>query len=448
MAKREPKKIVSKKHRARVERETIQRKYITIVTISVVVIVVILIGVGFVIEGVVKPGQPIAKINDTSITTEVFQSRVRYQRYLYTAEFLNTYQFIQSMGDPNSLSYFESYLLQIQNELEPEIIGLNTLNDLIEGELIREEANKLGIQVSEAEVKQRINQIIFQYYPDGTPTPMPTRIIFPTPTLSEVQLTLLPPTPTAIITTSEEIEPTATPTNASEVETNKEAEPTPTAVPPTPTVYTESAYKENYRNFMNYIKNYARVSEDDIYDYYESLILREKISEAVITDIPDKEEKLWAHHILFQDQETGEQSAKDFITRIQAGENFGEVAKEISDNASNDSEEITVRYENLGWFGEGMMVTPFYEAANALEIGEISEPVQTSFGWHVIQLLGRDIQPRTQADMDSLQEEAFQAWLASKQAEAQVDINPNWVSAVPEEPDIPEQLKIIPQDIE
>jgi peptidyl-prolyl cis-trans isomerase D len=445
MAKRESKKIVTKKHLARIEREQIQRRYITFATMLIVVIVVALIVAGFIIEGVIKPKQPIAQVNDTIITTELFQSRVRYQRYLYTTEYLNTYQFIQSMGDPNSFSYFESYLLQIQSEMEPEFIGLNTLNDLIDNEFIREEANRLGIKVGEAEVKERINQIIFQYYPDGTPTPEPTEIIIPTPTLSELQMTLVPPTPTEVVTATEETELTATPTDTTGVDTAEEMEPTPTVALPTPTVYTESAYKENYRDFMSYIQSYARISEEDVYDYYESLILREKVSEAVITDIPADEEKLWARHILFRDEETGEQRAKDFLARIKAGEDFGEVAQQIADSAGEDTEEITVRYEDLGWFGEGMMVEPFDLAARSLEVGEISDPIQTSFGWHVIQLLGRDIQPRSQAAIDQLRQGAFEEWLLSKRAEAQVDINPDWTSAVPDEPDIPDQLKITPQ---
>ncbi|MHA2428595.1 MAG: SurA N-terminal domain-containing protein, partial [Candidatus Hermodarchaeia archaeon] len=348
MAKRE-----SRKHLARVEREQIQRRYITIVTIAIFSIVVIIVGVGLVLETLVKPSQPIAEVNNSIITTEDFQSRVRYQRYLYTAEYLNTYQFIQGMGDQNSFSYFESYLLQIQNELEPEVIGLNTINELIDNELIREEADRLEIQVSEEEVRRRIDSVILQYYPDGTPTPGPTSFIPPTPTLSAIQLTLVPPTPTEVVTTSQELEPTATPLEFVDGE-----DPVPTTVPPTPTVYTEDAYKQNYDEFMSYIKNYARVSVDDIYEYYESLILREKVLEAVITDISTEEEILWARHILFQDVDTGEQSAIDFLARIQAREDFGVIAQEIVDKTGEKLEEITVRFEDLGWFGEGMMVEP------------------------------------------------------------------------------------------
>ena len=46
---------------------------------------------------------------------------------------------------------------------------------------------------------------------------------------------------------------------------------------------------------------------------------------------------------------------------------------------------------DLGFFGRGMMVKPFEDAAFSMEnIGEVSEPIQTQFGWHLIQLTGKN----------------------------------------------------------
>jgi hypothetical protein len=144
MANPEKKKIVSKKHLARVERENLQRRYIIIGTVTVFSIVIVLAAIGFVTEGIIKPRQPVAQVNGTEITTKDFQSLVGYQRYRMVNEYMSTYQFIQNIGDPNYVSYFQSYLLQIQNELEPEVIGLNTINQMVDNVLIRDEAERMG----------------------------------------------------------------------------------------------------------------------------------------------------------------------------------------------------------------------------------------------------------------------------------------------------------------
>ncbi len=73
--------------------------------------------------------------------------------------------------------------------------------------------------------------------------------------------------------------------------------------------------------------------------------------------------------------------------RVISGENFAEVAKEVSqDNSAANG-------GDLGWFGKGRMVKPFEEAAfNLKNIGDISQPVQSTFGWHIIKLTGRKME--------------------------------------------------------
>jgi len=286
-------------------------------------------------------------------------------------------------------------------------------------------------------VESKIENAMFGYYPDGTPTPAPTTALWSTPTLSALQHVLVPPTATAVVTTTEELAPTPTVENQP---TPTEAQ--PTTIPPTPTQYTEKAYKSDYDNFMSYLRSYAKVDEKDIFDYYQAQILREKVAEAVITDIAADEEVLWARHILFQDVENGEQQAQDFLARLDTGEDFVTVAEELSAPPADETQEAQVIYEDLGWFGEGQMVEPFETAAKELEIGGISGPVQTSFGWHVIQLLGRDTRTRSQADIDQLRTQAFVEWLDAKRAEVQVDITPDWIEVAPTTPDIPDAYKM------
>jgi len=447
MADREKKTVVTKKFLAREERERIQRRIITITTIAIAVTVVALIVVGFIIEGVIKPSQPIAQIDDTEITTKQFQTWVRYQRYNLVRQYQNLYQMKFSFGDPESASYIDSYLFQIDAQLRTESIGLSAIETLTEDVFIRREAEKRGIEVSRDEVETRIEEQIFFYFKEGTPTPIPTQVSIPTSTYSPMQLTLVAPTPTNVITETEGIsetevsEPTPT-VEATAVElVGEDAE--PTASLPTSTPYTEDAFKDTYDDNLDFLKSYARVSEDDLFWIIESQLLAEKVMEAVTADLPTEDDKVWARHILFRDEETGEELAEGFHNRLLAGEDFIELAAEFTSGNEDDSNPSTnIVFEDLGWFGRDRMISTFEEVAYSLEIGEISEPVNTSFGWHVIQVLGHETQPLTDQEMQQAQQKFFEEWLAARRAEATVDINPDWLETVPLEPDIPEELRL------
>ena len=82
-----------------------------------------------------------------------------------------------------------------------------------------------------------------------------------------------------------------------------------------------------------------------------------------------------AKHILVSDEST----AQELLTKIQAGESFEELAKSHSKCPSGRDG------GNLGSFGKGAMVPKFEEAAFALSVGEVSGPIQTQFGYHLIQ---------------------------------------------------------------
>lgn len=88
-----------------------------------------------------------------------------------------------------------------------------------------------------------------------------------------------------------------------------------------------------------------------------------------------------ASHILVKT----EQEAKDLLAEIKNGKSFAELAeaKSLCPSGQNGGD--------LGFFGKGMMVKPFEDAAFALEeVGQVSEPVETQFGWHLIQLTGKN----------------------------------------------------------
>ncbi|MFQ6546955.1 peptidylprolyl isomerase [Aestuariibius sp. 2305UL40-4] len=108
----------------------------------------------------------------------------------------------------------------------------------------------------------------------------------------------------------------------------------------------------------------------------ESAVTEEALQEAYDTRFADVEptQEYNASHILVETEE----EAQEVITELEGGADFAELAQDRSTGPSGPNG------GELGWFGPGMMVAPFEEAVVALEVGEVSGPVETQFGWHVI----------------------------------------------------------------
>lgn len=90
--------------------------------------------------------------------------------------------------------------------------------------------------------------------------------------------------------------------------------------------------------------------------------------------IPENEYN--ASHILVETED----AAVDLLAQAQDGSDFAELAKEHSTGPSGASGGL------LGWFGKGAMVPEFEQAVTELAVGEVSNPVKTQFGWHIVKL--------------------------------------------------------------
>ena len=125
--------------------------------------------------------------------------------------------------------------------------------------------------------------------------------------------------------------------------------------------------------------------------YYREKILTDKlmgqVAKSAVTDDAMKkvydeaaakmkpQEEIHARHILVPTED----EAKAALKRVQGGEDFAKVADELSKDPSGNG-------GDLGWFTKDKMVPEFGNAAFKLEKGQISDPVHTQFGWHIIKL--------------------------------------------------------------
>ena len=122
---------------------------------------------------------------------------------------------------------------------------------------------------------------------------------------------------------------------------------------------------------------HARVTENDIRAYFDTYVAPELAKQN------ENVEEVQARHILVATQ--GE--AETVIKRLEKGEGFAALAGELSLGPSAS------RGGDLGYFLAEEMVQAFSDAAFALQPGELSAPVETEFGWHVIRLEDRRVVP-------------------------------------------------------
>jgi parvulin-like peptidyl-prolyl isomerase len=359
---------VTKKQLSRKEREDRQKRMVYAIFGVTAAAVVMVLGYGFYQEYIVKPSSPVALVSGQPISTRDFQAMVQYRRFDLGNQ-LAVLQTQLSSIDPTveAQQFLVQYLQQQIQQLQGQQVTLPTqvLEDMIDGELIRQEAAKRGITVTDGEVQEEIER---QFgYERNPPTPTPTAT---------------PITPTAAITV--------------------------TPVPTTPPM-TEEQFQKNYSDYVLALRSNVGFSETAFRNLFELSLYQQKLQESLGEEVPTTDEQIRARHILVETEE----EAQDVLERLEAGEDFATLANELSqDPGSEDGD--------LGWFPRGQMVSEFEEVAFGLQPGETSEPVKTTFGYHIIQVLERD--PNHALDEAALEQRRASAlldWLAEqKQSDA------------------------------
>jgi len=361
-------------------------------------------------EGFVRPNQPIAVVNGVAVTTVDFEKRVRLERWQSGQLLVNVANLygVEMLTSENSPFYQQVVQLLPGQEA---VLGSQVRDQMVDEILIRQEAAARGITADAAEIDARIEEF-FGYNPNPEePTPTLAPSATPTPIVS--------PTPSPVPTATPEPEETPLPTST----------PLPT-VTPQPTLTAEELATRYQEISTEYLAEAARVSgmsQEEIRAVFEVQVLRAKLQEAVTADIGPIEEQVNVRQILVSTEE----EAQDVLTALAEGESFAELARAISiDTASGR------QGGELGWAGRGRYVPEFEDAVFNGEIGPIIGPVQSDYGYHIIQIRAREDRELTDAELEQKRQTAFTDWLAERRAAAEISYPYDYTDRTPDDPTI------------
>jgi peptidyl-prolyl cis-trans isomerase C len=129
----------------------------------------------------------------------------------------------------------------------------------------------------------------------------------------------------------------------------------------------------------------------------------------ILAQVPDTAEQVHAQQILVSDEAT----AQGILEKLQSGSKFASLALKYDPATGGD----------LGWFPKGYLTVPEVEtAAFSLQPGQTSEIIQSSLGYHIIQVIERDPQHPLSPDAKlTLQQAALKKWLEDRRAQSQIE---------------------------
>lgn len=414
MAKRQPsiQPGLTRKQTSRAKREARIQRIVIIAAGVIGAAVVLLVAYGVINQYWIQPRKVLATVNGETITAVEFEDRVKFEYFLYSIQ-------------PFNFNPFDA---------------TGVMDQMVNEILIAQKAEELGIVIDEDELDERI-ELAFGYDagdPEPTATPYPTVASEDaTATITPTFVWTLTPSPTATLDPS--ITPSATleSTEEATAEGTEEATAEPTEAitntpEPTATPLNEEAYNTRVDEFIQNGVTLTELTEDEIRAFIRQRIrsgmLSERLLEELEFDIEESKHLVNAAHILV----TSEEEAQELRAQIvDEGASFEELAAEHSTDTSNN-----YRGGNLGWFGAGDMVAAFEEVAFATAVGEISEPVQTDFGWHLIKVYDEVDQPTTFFEQEGQKQEQFQAMIEEWKEAASVEIEEDLTSYIPPLPQL------------
>lgn len=193
-----------------------------------------------------------------------------------------------------------------------------------------------------------------------------------------------------------------------------------------------ASYKESYDNdekkFKEYLNSYGYSSEDDLKKDLRKNVILSKITDKITEDASVTDEEVQKYysenidsykvkpggdvtHLLFTDKENGKEEALAAKKLVEQGKTFEEIA-------AMDEYKDKCTYQDLGYqpYENTSYAAEFVDAYNKLPAGQVSDPVQTSFGWHLIIINNINTEEKTKT-FDEVKDEIKETLLTNKKNE-------------------------------
>jgi len=397
-----------------------------------------------------KPRHVMASVDGTKIRRSDYWKVRSYDLLSQAGQFQQLATFAGSDQQQQYQSLAQQALLELEDVWGSTGKDDATLSKMVDDQVYLKNLNNLGLSVSQQDVDDYIAQ---QFEPLGAPifTPTATATLIPTRAAwaTETAIAQIVEANPAVGTPEAEASPIAEETGgiaspkaiaspvasegtpiadpasnspqpsfdstpvASPAADSPTAEPTPTATPNQDQARQTAA--AGYSEFRNNAFDRTHLSRSD----YERLIVRpavarDKVRAVLEGQVGQSADQVHAAHILVSTKELADSIAQELSV---PAANFEQIAKDQSSDTST-----APNGGDLGWFPHGIMVEEFDTVAFGTQPGQISQPFQSEFGWHIIKVYEAESdRPLTDDQIEQLKTKAVQDWLDARKAETDID---------------------------
>lgn len=395
------------------------------------VLLVLILGIGAFYQYVYLPGQSVAEVGGEDVERSDYWDYRQYQLLLQ----INQYQQMAQFMEGEQAEQYQQLAFQANQEfddIENADIDPMTVDEMINNRIVMDSLDEFDIEITDEE----IDEYLVEYFAgtpigdeEAGPEADPTAEAWATATAetqqeeAEAQQEDAEDAEENGEETEENGEDDAEDEESADDESEEEATPTPEPTPAEEDI--RATAEANQADHQEFLLDRADMSEDQFIDMViRPELAREKIQNRLAEDVPARTEQVQAAHILVATEDAANQ-VYETLTGDDAPE-FAEVAEEQSTDT-----QTAPNGGDLGWFPRGVMVPEFDETIFELDEGEISEPFETEFGWHVATVLEREEDRPVQLQvLQQLRQQAFDEWLEEQRDEIDIDADVD----LPEDP--------------